>query len=124
MPPTAAPGARHWRRLLVALGLVIAWLALTPAPDQRLSLGWDKLNHLSAFAALGLCAVLGYRGSRRAQWAALAGVLAFGALIEVLQQWVPNRSAEWADLLADALGIAVGALLAHAWLRRRGATAR
>ena len=36
------------------------------------------------------------------------GTLAYGSMIEVLQYFKPDRMAEWADLLADALGLAVG----------------
>jgi len=36
-----------------------------------------------------------------------------------LQLLVPNRSGEWADLGADAIGIGLGAVLALLWLRRR-----
>jgi VanZ family protein len=44
-------------------------------------------------------------------------LLAYGALIEVLQSFTPTRSAEWADLLADSAGIALGLLLVATWLR-------
>lgn len=118
---TLTPAARRWRWLLWLLGAVITVLALTPAPEEQVGLGWDKLNHAAAFAALGWCAALGYRGTRGQTLAALAGVLAFGAAIELLQLSVPNRSAEWADLAADAIGMAIGALLARVWLQR-GAT--
>ena len=49
------------------------------------------------------------------------GTLAYGSMIEVLQSFTPDRMAEWADLLADALGLAVGwgvmRLVSH---KRRG----
>ena len=112
--------ARFWRGLLAALLLLVGLLALLPAPPQQASLGWDKLNHLAAFGVLALCAVLGWRHQRAAQLTVLLALLAYGGAIELLQMQVPNRQAEWGDLLADALGIAVGALLALAWLRRRG----
>ncbi|RZA07387.1 MAG: VanZ family protein, partial [Proteobacteria bacterium] len=37
----------------------------------------------------------------------------YGGLIEVLQSLTPDRSAEWADLLADGIGLGVGWLLAR-----------
>jgi VanZ family protein len=98
-----------WRLLLAMLVLMVGILALTPAPPVDLSLGWDKLNHMLAFTALALCAVLGYRAPRALQLALLGGLLAFGGLIELLQQFVPNRSADWGDLLADVIGIGIGA---------------
>jgi VanZ family protein len=43
----------------------------------------------------------------------LAALLAYGGLIEILQSLTPYRSAEWADLLADGLGLAIGLLVAR-----------
>ena len=49
----------------------------------------------------------------------MLALLAYGAAIELLQLQVPNRSAEWADLGADAIGIGLGALWALLWRRHR-----
>lgn len=108
---------RRWRALLALLVVVVSYLALSPKPPPSIDLGWDKLNHLSAFAAMAVAAWLGDGGPwrRRAVW--LGALLAFGGLIELLQTQVPGRSAEWADLLADALGIVLGAVLAAAVVR-------
>ncbi len=108
-----------WRWALLLLAAVIAVLAVVPAPPKQMDLGWDKLNHLVAFASLGLCAVFGWRDSIAARLAALLALLAFGGAIELVQLQLPNRSGEWADLGADAIGIGIGALLALLWLRRR-----
>lgn len=110
---------RLWRWSLLLLAGLVAVLALMPAPPQQMDLGWDKLNHVFAFAVLAVWAIFGWRDSRAARWAVLLGLLAFGAAIELLQLQVPNRSAEWSDLGADAVGIGLGALLALRWLRHR-----
>jgi len=111
---------RPWRWALLLLAALITVLALVPAPPRQMDLGWDKLNHVFAFAALAVCAVFGWRGgSRAARLAVLLGLLAFGGAIELVQLQVPNRSGEWSDLGADAIGIGLGALLALLWLRRR-----
>jgi VanZ family protein len=44
-------------------------------------------------------------------------LLAYGGAIEIIQWFVPGRSCEWGDLLADAMGISIGALLAAGALR-------
>jgi VanZ family protein len=111
--------SRAWRWALLVLAALVAVLALTPAPPRELDIGWDKLNHLAAFATLAVCAVFGWRSARAARLAVLLALLAYGGAIELLQLQVPNRSAEWSDLGADAIGIGVGALLALVWLRRR-----
>jgi NAD(P)-dependent dehydrogenase (short-subunit alcohol dehydrogenase family) len=41
----------------------------------------------------------------------LLSLLAYGALIEILQSFTPTRSAEWLDIFADSLGILVGWVL-------------
>jgi VanZ family protein len=111
---------RRWRWLLLLLAIVITILAVVPTPPRQMDLGWDKLNHLAAFGALGLCAVFGWRSSRAARLGVLLGLLVFGGAIELLQLQVPNRRGEWSDLGADAIGIGLGALLALFWLRHRG----
>lgn len=116
---TTTPRTRLWRWTLLLLAVLIAVLALAPAPPRQMDLGWDKLNHLLAFAALGLCAIFGWRSGAAARLAVLLALLAFGGAIELLQLRVPNRSGEWGDLAADAIGIGLGALLAWGWLRHR-----
>ncbi len=111
---TRTPRAtRAWRIALGVLSIGIGWLALTPHPPPAANLGWDKLNHACAFATLAAVACLSLRSSS-ARPAALLALLAYGGLIEIAQTFVPGRSGEWADLLADAAGIAIGALLAGA----------
>lgn len=109
---TAPQHRRAWHILLAALLLVISYLALSPAPPPTLDSGLDKLNHLLAFAALGFCACFGASTTwTRWLWGPL-GLLGYGVLIELLQSQLPPRSADWRDVLADALGIAVGLALA------------
>lgn len=110
---------RLWLLVLGALVCVVGKLALTPSNHPNLSLGWDKLNHFSAFAALGVAAWLGFRTASRYQRLSLLCLLAYGGAIEVIQLYVPGRSSEWLDLLADAVGIVVGALLAALLLKRQ-----
>lgn len=108
----ASPTAlRLWRGLLVALMGAICVLAFDPHPPETLDTGWDKLNHGLAFAVLTPCAALALQGLRQ-RWlgaALLAG--AFGAFIEIVQTQIPDRSGEWEDLLADAVGITLGRLV-------------
>ena len=101
-----------WRRVLWLLAAVAAVAALVPT-EAAPSLGLDdKIDHLLAFASLGLAALLAQPAGRRAALAAGAGLQMYGALIEVAQTLVPGRDASWADLGADALGIGVGLLVA------------
>lgn len=104
-----APGATAWRAVLAALVLAICWLAFDPAPPRGVDTGWDKANHALAFAAVGAAARLAFPAARTPSL--VAGGMAYGAFIEIVQSQVPGRSAEWADLLADAVGLALGLML-------------
>ena len=102
--------------MTAVLAIVIAILTLAPSlrpPDLG---GPDKLYHAIAFGALMLpCAIL---YPRSLAWL-LPAALAFGGAIEIIQPWV-GRSGEWADLVADAVGIGIAmpvGLVGHAWLR-------
>lgn len=85
--------------------------------------GWDKTNHLLAFTVL---AWLGCESFPQRTPSLLFGLLAYGALIEILQSFTPYRIAEWHDLLADGLGLLLGwlAVRLQCWIdraRSRGA---
>ncbi|QPF72922.1 VanZ family protein [Roseateles sp. DAIF2] len=115
---------RAWRGLLLILLLAISYLALSPAPPKTLDSGWDKLNHLLAFGALAFSAFFAWPAARaRWLWSPL-GLVGYGVLIELAQSQLPPRSADARDVLADALGIALGlalATLCAAWARSRPA---
>ena len=90
--------------------LAVMVLALMPiVPHIMPSTGWDKSNHMLAFAVLAVLGLWAYPGRMAVL---LLGLLAYGGLIEVLQSFTPDRFAEWADLLADVVGLLVGAVLA------------
>ena len=107
-----------WRWALGTCMLLILVLSLLPPSPQMPTTGWDKSNHVLAFALL---AFLSERCRPRHNLVALAGLLAYGGLIEVLQSLTPYRTGDFADLLADAIGLATGAVLAKltsGWLPR------
>jgi VanZ family protein len=101
--------------MLVGLTLVNA---LSPASEAGMTVGWDKVDHLAAFGALACVGVIALHGKARGRWWLVAGLLGLGALIEIVQLYVPGRSSEWQDLAADALGIAAGLLIGTALTAR------
>lgn len=96
---------RVLRWLFAMTAVIVMVLSLAPLDPDAPSLGWDKANHMAAFALL---AVLGCHAYPSRTGIVLAGLLVYGGLIEVLQSFTGYRRAEWADLLADALGLPLG----------------
>jgi hypothetical protein len=112
--PAVLPDLRHrWLWKLGGLCLALAVLVLSLLPVEQLPQVrvWDKFQHMLAYVALAL-----WFGSitprRRYAWIA-AGLMAYGAFIELLQGWMEQgRHADLSDLGANATGIAAGLLLA------------
>lgn len=103
--------------------LAILVMSLMPPVPQMPTTGWDKSNHMLGFAVLMLLGRWAYPGRTVLL---VCTLLAYGALIELLQSLTPARFAEWADLLADALGLFAGWALGQmaAWLLARRVASR
>ena len=101
----------------ILLAFVIALLSLAPSsrlPDTALySIPYiDKITHCIMYGSLGFVALMENRCSRNCRiyhFIILLGILLVSALIEVLQATVvPSRASEWADILANFLGLLAG----------------
>lgn len=81
-------------------------LCILPAPDQPPLPVSDKIQHLTAFAALTGLGTAAYPGSAPLRLG--LGLAAFGAVTEMAQT-IPglNRHGSLADWVADAAGISV-----------------
>ena len=97
-----------WLWAFISCALAVLVLALVPSPPPMITTGWDKSNHLLAF---GVMAWLGCKAFPQRLTNVLPGLLAYGVLIEIMQSFTPNRTAEWLDLFADCLGILLGWML-------------
>jgi VanZ family protein len=101
-----------------------AFLTLAPRSFRPQTGVEHHLEHVLAFALLGLAFGLGYPGRRLLL--ALLGV-AMAALLEVLQAWAPGRHANLSDFMMNAIGVgaglAVAALIDQMRRRRPGAQA-
>jgi len=107
---STSPAQRRWAFWLCAAAVLA--LCLMPPVRHLPSTGWDKANHALAFAMLALLGLAAYPAPRaRVLW----GLIAYGALIEVLQSLTGYRTAEWLDLAADAVGVVAGVQLARWW---------
>ncbi len=97
------------RLAFAAYALLIAYLSLRPMVGE-IPGNWDKLYHLLAYGGFAL---LGYgvlREGRHYAWVCLA-VVAYGALMEYAQSFVPGRMMSLGDLAANTAGVAIAAFL-------------
>ena len=111
------------RRLYLALLGVWLTLLITltsiPNPDFGEGFpGMDKVAHFGFYGVAGfLCALWrresGQSGRRAVVFATLFVVL-LGASDEIHQRWIPGRSMEFLDWIADVSGGTAGALVAMA----------
>jgi VanZ family protein len=98
--------------------VVVFVFALAPAIWFRLEMrdmtfiASDKWLHGLTFTFLTVWFSGQY--ARQSYWRLAAGMLAFGAFIEVCQYMLSYRNAESMDLVADSIGIVIGLVIATA----------
>jgi VanZ family protein len=107
--PTKITG--YWQAAgWLGVGLII-FLSLTPAPPQIDIENGDKLGHLAAYGLVTLWFAQPYTALRQRIWLAI-GMVALGIAMEYAQRATGYRTFEVADMVADALGVAIGWLAA------------
>lgn len=120
--PRAGTSPRWRVAAPLALMAAIALASHAPLPVGLPGPG-DKLVHAAVFgllAALWYWARRGSDGAGRAASTATALAVLWGALDEAHQSFVPGRTADLFDLLADAAGAVLAALACLAAARARG----
>ncbi len=117
----------------IALSAAIFWFSHQQQPPfLDLGFQWeDKLYHFIAYFIYGIAAAIAIRAAfprfnhRFTLILLIITVMVFGASDEFHQWFVPGRSSDFADWLADVLGgIASAAAVAFAdkkWLNRKNA---
>lgn len=107
------------RLSLITIALGIAWLSLTP--KETITVGNDKISHFLAYGILMWnVGLLTFEVKRHFVIGAL-GCLAYGALMEFLQGFVPGRFVSLYDMFANSGGVIAGCLLtwiSHGFLRK------
>lgn len=99
-----------WRIGFWTVVLAVLVLSLLPVdylPEQATTV-WDKAQHAFGFAVLTVLGLWAYPSRARL---VLPGLLMLGALIELAQGATGWRHGDWQDVLANAVGVALGALL-------------
>lgn len=128
-PPNPAASAQKPPGFVASVLPALCWVALIfigggadfGPPEVNTGFPFDKLQHALAFAMLGILSFRALRhvapGSGQNRLIALSALFSIGTgiLLELYQLGLPHRTAELADLLADAFGAGAAA----AWLHFR-----
>ncbi len=104
------------------LSLTIFVLSSIPGHKLGWVFGWDKALHAIEYGTLGAAYLRALDpAATRARLAGIAWVLAalFGVSDEIHQLFTPGRSADVRDVIADAIGAALGVLAYRAVCARR-----
>jgi VanZ family protein len=115
------------RFLLCTLGwaAVIFCLSQIPGADvPPMFFGEDKLAHITVYAILGFFTMGALTGTLRLRriprpWLAVLLVIAYGVLDEIHQHFVPGRTPDIFDVMADATGGMLGVWLFYRIVRPR-----
>ncbi|QNL21505.1 VanZ family protein [Hyphobacterium sp. CCMP332] len=78
-------------------------------------LGFDKLVHFFAFALLSLLMIVGFNKQYsdgcyhfNIYYLTIFSLISYGALLEFIQQYIPDRNFEIWDAVANGLGVIFG----------------
>jgi len=112
-------------RLPALLMAVVIWIlsAQRTLPRPKGILGWDKLQHFTAFAILavtiGLWVTPAFWKRRPALSLSLIALIGsvYGIIDELHQHFVPGRYSSFWDWLADTLGAILGAAVVLLFMR-------
>ena len=105
----------------------ILFLSLFNPPETKLDpINYiDKIAHICMYGGLELIIWFEYLRChhniylRKIIIWALAAPIALGGLMEMAQMYLTsNRSGEWADLVADSIGVVLGAVVGFTLLKR------
>ena len=88
---------------------IVAVTSLSPGGNQSVE-HLDKVVHLLVYY---IFAVLGYRmlANKRHYLYMCLGIVAYSGLIELGQSYIPGREMSALDLVANIVGVALGALV-------------
>jgi VanZ family protein len=101
--------------IFAVYGVAIAFVSLSPSSGVS-GAHWDKVAHLvtyAVFAALGHRVIRGGRG----YLLLCLGILVYSGLIEVAQSYIPGRVMSGYDILANAVGVVIGAAMMRHFLK-------
>lgn len=103
--------------ITAAYALVISYLSITPQTGLPSFSYMDKLLHFVAYSGLGFLCAWALSFSITTSWRSIIFVAAciatlYGILNEIVQMYIPTRSTEFYDAVANGAGAIVGAFFA------------
>ncbi|HHO59518.1 MAG TPA: hypothetical protein ENJ64_04695 [Thiotrichales bacterium] len=120
MFPDAFPALKLrflWLAIGYALVLLVVYLSLTSTPIEGPDIPYqDKFFHALAYFTLMAWFAQIYHDHFQRNMIAFIFIF-MGLLMEYMQSFDPNRSAEMADMVANAFGVGLGFLLAQTALK-------
>lgn len=117
----------------ILCGIIILILTGLPGslfPRVKPAIGLDKVAHILMYAGFAYACLWGYRKQfvsnglaykKRAILLTVIISIAYGGLTEIMQETIMllRRSGDWRDLIADAIGTALGVLVFYLFFRRK-----
>lgn len=99
-------------------------------PRVKPAIGLDKVAHILMYTGFAYACLWGYRKQfvsnglaykKRAILLTVIISIAYGGLTEIMQETITllRRSGDWRDLIADAIGTALGVLVFYLFFRRK-----
>ena len=104
---------KNYRGLL--FGYIIIIISVSSIPGNSIPrfilLSWDKLLHVVEYSILGYLAVNSFRAISKDQvMVVIISCLGFACFDELWQSLIPGRFSSGLDIIADGIGITVGAI--------------
>lgn len=93
--------------ILISYILLVIFLSLIPTAALVSGMPSDKLAHFLAYGVMGGLAYLSVESKAKKAYLFII-IISLGAVLEVLQFFIPGRSTSFFDMIANTLGAAMG----------------
>lgn len=105
-------------RILLIINILIIWIATLSPGDGKAFGHWDKVVHFLIYFSLSIPIVLLHPRHWKMYNGLFLAVL-MGIIIEFIQQYIPGRNLEIADMIANSSGTIMGACCTLLYLNRK-----
>lgn len=105
--------------VLTIYAVFIAFVSVRPMSSASIE-PWDKLFHLILYGVFAVLAYPVFKENRKYLYLC-AGIVLYGGLMEFAQSYMPGRVMSVYDLMANTVGVVLGAVIAKKLLGDKGA---